>query len=189
MCSKMSQIDEKIDEFIESKADLIGQDAMRMIRVAQKNVPVNLTELGNSMSNYFEIVLEKLSGNESGKIEFIEKTGKYKITINKKSHSHRQYFAVAHELGHYFLHKDYIQNKKAILEYGDLSHIKDKQERIDLLKMEREAQQFAGELLMPANHFIAFANMGKTISEIAKEFLVSEAAASVRANNLNIFIF
>ena len=75
------------------------------------------------------------------------------------------------------------------MEYGDLSHIEDKTERAGLLQMEREAQKFAGELLMPSEPFSAFVDMGKTIEDIAKEFAVSEAAASTRAKHLQLIMF
>jgi hypothetical protein len=77
--------------------------------------------------------------------------------------SNRARFSIAHELGHIYLHKDYILSKK-------FSHEKDWREFIltDLHRdpMETQANMFAAHVLMPKSHMAAeFAKARESILE------------------------
>lgn len=73
-------------------------------------------------------------------IQYDDDSQKFTIYINANHPYNRVKFSVAHELGHYVLHPDLIRKHKIVA-----------RSRIDHLdpKAEKEANNFAGELLMP----------------------------------------
>ena len=112
---------------------------------------------------------------------FIEKTGdnQYRIVINRKHSKTRQRFSMAHEYVHYQVHRDEIEN----MPRGErILHRSDERDKIEYL-----ANAYAGEILMPELTFkqIARAKNGD-ISEIAKEFNVSDLAVRFRAKTLKV---
>lgn len=82
----------------------------------------------------------------------------------------RQRFTIAHELGHLFLHPDSVKFRDRITMLG-----------ID--PKEREANQFAAELLMP-EWMLATFMPGRTIEELAALFEVSPQAMGIRVQAL-----
>lgn len=100
------------------------------------------------------------------------------IFVNASETSERKRFTIAHELGHVMLHAgdgnvvDYRQQ----MEYGAEAGPK-----------EREANQFAAELLMPRNVFEALWNAyGGKVASVAEQLQVSKPAAAVRAKELRL---
>jgi Zn-dependent peptidase ImmA (M78 family) len=106
----------------------------------------------------------------------------------------RQRFTIAHELGHYQLHlhsaneifvdKDFIVKYRSEKKYSETE-----------IRQEREANQFAAELLMP-REFIKAEIIKKKyqrlsemefLEKLAKTFDVSVAAMTIRANDLDLF--
>ena len=49
-----------------------------------------------------------LDSEIAGQIEFLPDEKMHKISVNKNDHYYRQRFTMAHELGHYFFHRDLI---------------------------------------------------------------------------------
>jgi Zn-dependent peptidase ImmA (M78 family) len=99
------------------------------------------------------------------------------IEINKEHHPHRKRFTIAHELGHYCLHHDLLKIEKKILERSDKIFTKD-----DIVK-EKEADDFAAELLMPEDIFIQ-KSKELTPNELSEYFFVSISAIHTRLKNL-----
>jgi Zn-dependent peptidase ImmA (M78 family) len=94
------------------------------------------------------------------------------ILINKDKPIENKTFTLAHEFGHYMLHKkegvkfrldtyDYSSDSAAILE-------------------ESEANYFAGSILMPRDELIELVNTTSNLDEVAKYFGVSRKALDVR---------
>jgi Zn-dependent peptidase ImmA (M78 family) len=97
------------------------------------------------------------------------------IYINSHHHINRQRFTVAHELGHYFEHRSRLQQG-----------LVDKR-GCERTKIEKEADNFAGNLLMPDKYFRSlWVNENYSIEYIANYFRVSIDAVKVRANCLNL---
>lgn len=89
----------------------------------------------------------------------------------------RQRFTMAHELGHYALgHEDAPRDSVASFNSRQNS------------PMERAANQFAAELLMPAKAVATLVQSGKfkTVDDLAKAFDVSKVAMTYRINNLGL---
>lgn len=115
-------------------------------------------------------------GDVSGKIERAGKT--YKITVNGTDPRVRQRFTVAHEIGHYVLHRDLI---------GD-GIVDDAMYRSKLSDTyETQANQYAAYILMPPNLFRSKYREGvRSYPDLARAFEVSSQAAEYRAKNLGL---
>jgi len=134
--------------------------------------PVPLT---NIVSSYgINIVYADFSslpkGNEiAGFMDFDKK----KIVVNKDDPPNRQRFTIAHELGHYLLHKDYVKDESR---YNVLLRrpLKD----LDYTKEEQEANCFAANLLVPKEMLEKYKKIPNSIS--ASLFAVSEDVIKFR---------
>ncbi len=121
----------------------------------------------------------KLKGFESGKIEY--KDGIFIITINEYHPEIYKRFTLAHEFGHYCLHKSYLIEHRN-LEDGVLF-------KSDLANDEKEsdANDFAAIILMKFENFVKDVNDGfNTIKKIAERFRVPEEAAIYRAKMIKM---
>ena len=98
------------------------------------------------------------------------------IGINKYHSPQRQRFTLAHEFAHYILHRHRLTKK-----HEDISLFRSN--RFDLIEI--EANDFAGELLIPEDKFRNFINEGKTrIKDLSNEFNVSISAIRYKAYRL-----
>ena len=118
----------------------------------------------------------KLPDNISGNL--YKEGGKYYIKANEGHHPYRRRFTVAHELGHYLKHKEYLDSKKEILERSDTIYTESERQ------MEAEANRFAAELLMPTKVFIQKYLKSNDLQELADYFFTSKDAIKFRLINL-----
>ena len=109
------------------------------------------------------------------------------IVVNLSESPMRRRFTIAHELGHFILHKD----SNTLYAHRDMVNTLELKNSI-----EAEANYFAANILMPeelvryAIEDIEEQSLGRApefllIKEIADRFAVSEAAAKVRLKQLN----
>lgn len=113
-----------------------------------------------------------LPSNISG---FLRKElGEWVIGVNALHHPRRQRFTIAHELGHYFLHRDRgsFEDRAMFRQNGRFSN------------EEWEANSFAAMILIPHVSLQKMIEQRATISSIAQKFDVSELAAEFRIKNL-----
>lgn len=98
------------------------------------------------------------------------------MVINKNHHINRQRYTIAHELAHYFLHRD----KNNLFEDNKIYF-----RNMDKDSMEYQADSFAAKLLMPELIFKQTINSGvKNIDKLSKIFQVSTTAIINRAEEL-----
>ncbi|WBS73150.1 ImmA/IrrE family metallo-endopeptidase [Elizabethkingia meningoseptica] len=118
-----------------------------------------------------------------------DKNDKVTIGVNKKSSPERKNFTIAHELGHYILHNDKSNMFLDKVFYRKKSEGYTTKEE----KIEKEANYFAANILMPEN--LVFQEIEKldkdlyedsSIKELARTFNVSSSAMSFRLINLGI---
>lgn len=156
------------------------------------SVPVNVIGLANALG--IVVYEEDIQNNNlSGYISKDEEG--YYICVNKNHPATRQHFTIAHEIGHYILHKDVLDSGNLLptmYKVGD--GITPALARADYTSpvyraMETEANKFAADLLMPKEEFIKKANECEDLVDLALAFKVSVGAASIRACNLGIEIF
>ncbi len=127
--------------------------------------------------------------NVSGVIFFEKDAQRFTIIINKNDSKTRQHFTLAHELGHYFLHQDKLKIESAIIDRGDsldstkmLFRLSDQESS----QIEKEANNFAAELIMPENLVREVWGKVKDIEETAEIFDVSPLAMSIRLERLKL---
>lgn len=120
----------------------------------------------------------------SGLILYAEQQEKFVIIIDKNKPENRRNFTIAHELGHYFLHKNILKEKNLVVDGDSILY------RLDngLSNIqESQANYFAASLLMPKERVQkAWDSFDKNIEKCAKLFSVSLAAMSVRVDILGL---
>lgn len=150
--------------------------------------PRNIVEICNRLGIVVQET-EKFPNDISGVI--FKENNKYVILVNGLHSIGRQSFTIAHELGHYILHKDLLDENNELV-----SHIKSNNidcpalaRGLNYNQMEREANNFAAEILMPEKEFLEECEQAISIEEVAQYFGVSVQAATIRANNLGGWFF
>ncbi len=131
--------------------------------------PVNLLRIINKEG--LKIINEK-EASSAGRLDIENKM----IYIQSSDVLERKLFTIAHELGHWFLHKNL-----GVLEFdrdpNSLEH--------NNSDYEREANAFAAELLMPFNEVRTLILKNKyEVKDVANYFSVSYNAASNRVSNV-----
>ena len=150
--------------------------------------PIPLEEI--VMRIGLDIVKYDLGDDISGILIINEAKGT--IGVNPKDGYYRQRFSIAHELGHFLLHKTasgFFVDKDFLIKFRHINKNYSTNER----KQEQEANAFAAALLMPAkiieSEMDSDALLGLTetelIAALAYKFRVSEVAMSYRFTNLN----
>lgn len=100
---------------------------------------------------------------------------KWIVRVNRHEHKHRQRFTIAHEIAHFLLHRDEIQDGIA----DDSFYRSGLSER-----REWEANRLAADILMPWDLVRTLASAGNlTASDLASALEVSEAAMNIRLGN------
>lgn len=118
---------------------------------------------------------------------------KCKIGYNSTESHVRQRFTLAHELGHYVLHKN--KGQEVFVDNVSYMFRKSNAKTSKGYKIEKEANQFAAAILMPkdlieeqikslTNDVISDHDL---ICELSKIFKVSQIAMTYRLNNLGYF--
>ena len=109
----------------------------------------------------------------------------YNIYINRNEPATRQRFTIAHEIGHFILHRELIEQQK-----GSVLYRKDFNNNSPA---ESQANFFAAALLMPRQEILKAWNTLNNIQDIANCFEVSRDAAYIRLNKMgainNILIY
>jgi Zn-dependent peptidase ImmA (M78 family) len=149
-------------------------DARPIISKFQQTVPVQVipvaTEFGLKVYNS-NIWGDEISGMIVRDAERGGKSG-YAIYVNGKHAPVRRRFTIAHEIGHYVLHRSLIGDgvQDDALYRSKLSGA-----------IEAEANRFAADLLMPWNLINQEMAAGtSTVEDLAREFGVSKSSMSIR---------
>ncbi|PRX57524.1 ImmA/IrrE family metallo-endopeptidase [Flagellimonas meridianipacifica] len=117
---------------------------------------------------------------------FVIKNSKPHIRYNKNESQKRQRFTIAHELGHFVLHRE---SKPLFVDKSKKIMYRDGDSTTGEFRQEREANAFAASLLMP-KEFIQKAmakapkNTEDIVTYLANKFKVSEQAMNFRLANL-----
>lgn len=122
-----------------------------------------------------ELIYEDLGEDDAYIMKLGEK--RFRISVNSSHHKNRQRFSMAHEYVHYQLHRDRIGTKP-------------EGERVLYRNAERnpvefQANQVAGELLMPEDEFrLQVKKLSGDVQKISEVFSVSPGAVRIRAEKL-----
>lgn len=132
---------------------------------------------------------EKLDSDTSGALFYSEEERSYNIFINKCKPETRIYFTIAHEMGHYFLHKEIIIEENFIVDGENSLDGQAVLYRLDAAeqnKIEKEANNFAAALIMPEQFVRKVWGKLQNVQECANVFKVSVSAMSIRLERLRL---
>jgi predicted transcriptional regulator len=141
------------------------------------SVPVNLEALIGALGIKFERDLG-LPSEIAGKLQRDPTAPSgYRIVINGRDNPKRQRFTMAHEVAHYVLHRDLLENGLVddALYRSSLSD-----------EYERQANRFAAQILLPAPALRAAYRTNKALASLAQAFNVSDAALRIRLSELGL---
>ena len=129
----MSKINERLEEL--TSEILLNNDMYK--------IPVDVIKIANA--NDIKVYEGNLDKKISGAIRYKKEEGKFEILVNKNDVKTRQRFTIAHELGHFFLHKDFLESEEL---HVDIMYRTAEKETDEEKEREREVDYFAGALLM-----------------------------------------
>lgn len=151
----------------------------------RKTAPVKIEQAIRDLG----IALKKnadLPKNIAGHIKRIDGEN-YEIASTSSDHYFRQRFTMAHELGHYILHRSLIgsgvddDTKYRSTETGEFYN-----ENIDQFH-ERQANSFAANFLIPERLIRDDALEVRSLRELSKKYQVSPSAMRWRLKNLSLW--
>lgn len=93
-----------------------------------------------------DIEIEQADLRDVSGVLYLTETKKWKILVNQSDSLPRKMFTIAHELGHYFLHKD-KHTKFVDSQFSPICY--NRAEATKYENFEVEANEFAGVLIMP----------------------------------------
>jgi Zn-dependent peptidase ImmA (M78 family) len=172
-----------ISRFIESQATEI------LSELKIKSVPIQVEKIAKKLG--LDVVQRDLGSNVSG-VLYVQ-NGKGTIGYNPNESEVRKRFTIAHEIGHFVLHKI---NNDMFIDKKEFKLFRNEQSSTGEHRMEQEANAFAAALLMPKELLITEIKKFKidlsddeddSIRNLAKKFEVSATAMTYRIDNLNLF--
>lgn len=161
-----------------------AKEVLRLYGITSAPVPVEAIAKHMGVDVRYAALDDELSG-----MIFI-KDGRPIIGINRLHHPNRQRFTIAHELGHFVMHKKLITNEVHVDRQFRVL-MRDGNAGSGTQKEEVEANRFAAALLMPealvlkaiADHTFDIDDENP-LSELAKQFKVSRQTMEYRVRNL-----
>lgn len=157
------------------------------IRAFRADVPVQVEALIRSLGVHLEAEAE-LAGEISGHIQR-QSSGQYVIRTNRREHLFRRRFTMAHELGHYVLHRS-VLDKAGGINDSTLYRTDPKSPHYNShihRAHERQANSFAANLLMPdeavRDHW---SEWDSNLQSLYRQFQVSPSAMKWKLRNLGL---
>ncbi|MBS8261112.1 ImmA/IrrE family metallo-endopeptidase [Roseibium polysiphoniae] len=154
----------------------LDSQLLQQISGLQEAAPVRLSSIAKALD--VKVISTTLPKGVSGEIRpDPDRPGSYIVRVNRNDSSRRQRFTVAHEIGHYLLHRDQIGDgiTDDVLYRSTLSDSR-----------EAQANRIAADLLMPKNLMDEWIENAKVLKVddvvgfLADKFNVSEAAMKIR---------
>lgn len=135
-----------------------------------------ILDLDSAVSMFPDIKVEYAPMEQTQSGELFCENGIWVIKINQKHNKKRQRFTLAHELGHYILHKEKNTGFKDAVFFRN--------EILD--SMEYSANEFASQLLMPESNVRRSIDIDgiRNVGQLAETFGVSAAAMKYRIISL-----
>ncbi len=157
-------------------------------------VPFPFENAASTLGDVTILSLDTMEDSISGAILFQD--AKFKILVNAKKPKARRYFTTAHEFGHYFLHNAWLKEhqEEGFIDFVSLLDGESALFRSDLsaggdeisLRREREANNFAAEIIMPESKVRELWDVLTDIEGCAEVFQVSKLAMAIRLEQLGL---
>lgn len=158
----------------------IQQIAQEQFEKAEGKVPVPVVQIAHNVGlEIYDTDMRKVGNSfPSGILTTME--GKWVIILNNQDSWTRKRFTIAHEIGHFLLHrgKKFIDHFSA----GETFYRGNEQDE----KLEREANFFAANLLMPGTELKKIWPSCDDPVAAAEIFDVSEVSMTFRLKNLKL---
>ncbi|MEP7349416.1 MAG: ImmA/IrrE family metallo-endopeptidase [Sphingorhabdus sp.] len=116
-------------------------------------------------------------GNAGGQVAGFCDFKSAKLYVNANDATNRQTFTIAHELGHWILHRDYFERHP-----DDYSILPRLQSVLRSDPFEQEANDFAAKLLVPRRLILPVKDA--PVAELARIFAVSRMMMEIRLKNV-----
>ncbi|SMG42639.1 protein of unknown function [Marivirga sericea] len=163
--------------------DKIDIESAKLLKLTKQEKPsIDVTEIANRLGIN---IIRKSLGNDLSGVLVLKGDNHSVIGIDIAQGPQRERFTIAHELGHYILHrklKSTFIDEKITFTRGNAKGIH-----------EVEANAFAASLLMPKflleKNILSFESKEigeEQIEELAKEYKVSNIAMTYRLTNLRL---
>lgn len=150
----------------------IEQVRAMMDRAGIARVPVDVTSVASILG--LQIFYEQMADEMSGYLE--NRSGRWVIGVNSLHAGVRQRFTIAHEIAHYVLHRNRQGTFRDVIFMRRSSNAN---------AMEREADAFAAQLLMPEGQLVTDIRSGVVnVMTLAATYNVSALAMKYRLQNL-----
>ena len=175
---------------------MVKEKAAEFLRTynPQGLVPFPFEEAAHQLGDVDIFFLDESNDAVSGAIYCQD--NQFKIVVNAKKPRVRQHFTLAHEFGHYYLHKEWLEQNKDdgfvdFVDYLDSGSTLFRED-IPLLTdeaaiiREREANNFAAEILMPEEKVRELWDVSQDIENNAEVFQVSVSAMAIRLERLQL---
>lgn len=147
-----------------------------IVRRFVQGVPVDLRGMAAELG--LDVHFDPLPSGIAGKLERDPGTSSgFRVVVNVSDPPRRQRFTLAHELAHYLLHRDLIR-EGVVDDALYRSNLGD--------DMERQADRFAAQLLLPAEEVRRAFSRDKALARLAQTFDVSDAALRIRLKELGL---
>jgi len=139
------------------------------------SIPLDVEAIAKKFGIRIEYV--SLENDLSGILYKDEEDDSWVMQVNEDHHPNRQRYTIAHELGHFCLHRHLsLRFEDKIFFRGGEAN-----------KPEWQANDFASAILMPEQKFREKVRSGMTtVDKLAKEFQVSTLALRIRAKTLGM---
>ena len=174
---------------------LTDTDIENILARYKDSAPVSVGKLADELG----LTVVRTTDLPTGMSGSISKEGdEYFVYVNGAQPLRRQRFTIAHEIGHFVKHRQYLDQTDEILNPTKkeltMSLPRRNQPSVTLPDTEEkqreiEADDFAGELLMPEAKFREIWSKAQSLKDVADYFGVSGMAANVRAALLRLGYF
>lgn len=158
-------------------------------RLNVTTAPVDVNSVAKALG--LQIVYNELGEEVSGLLVSRDDTAA--ICVREGEPVVRQRFTIAHEIGHFCLRHQFEQGEHVHVDEGWKMTARSSSRTAGLAPQEVEANQFAAALLMPSkllrSRAARFANRqldDRDVSELARDFKVSEQAMAIRLSTLGL---
>ena len=155
-----------------------SRNPFSLVQEAQQSIPVNV----DALARQFDLRVRRhpMADNLAGMLTWSENG--WTVTVNSNHAESRQRFTLAHEIGHFLLHRDRLERGTNDTNgYTVTAEADGYNDRIDA-HAEQEANQFATALLMPEERVadVCRAFRCNDAEPVARLFKVSAHAMTVR---------
>jgi Zn-dependent peptidase ImmA (M78 family) len=163
----------------------VARAAAELLKQGDTKIPVHILTIAKSLgiSVHDEDFEDAVSG-----ILIVKKVG-HVIGVNSKHPLFRKRFTIAHEIGHFVLHRE---QKSVFVDGSGTFHRNPESAKVNQ-RQEREANLFAAHLLMPEGELRAYIerkaldpNDEAALNRMAKYFYVSPQALAIHLGTLKL---